>query len=85
MSRYNPLFKARFRRPFVYRNEDREKHNYDTNAIVLVDKIPYYIESVAGADYYSYVSKFEWRIVIDLWVVAIRLNWIGRRHAPPKV
>lgn len=74
-------FRWFLRLPVVYRGPDRERYGYNELAIVVIDKIPYeqkYVDQ--GEKGFSYISKYEWRMVIDLWVVILRFNWIGREQ-----
>jgi hypothetical protein len=72
-------FRYKLRKPFKF--EYDPKYPTFEEYIVFVGKRPYEQKYVDYGDKgFSYISKFEWTVVIDLWIIAMRFRWIGREQ-----
>lgn len=72
---------------FKYRFRGLFKYEYDPmfptmkQYILFVVKKPYEQKYVdRGNTGFSYISKFEWIVAIDLWFVLFKFQWVGREQ-----
>ena len=53
------------------------------NAVIVFDKQPYYQKTCGhGEKGHTYISKYAYRCTFDLWVLKLRLDWVGRERKP---
>lgn len=74
-------FSYRLRRLFKYDDDMSEPIFRDY--ILFIGRKPYEqkcVERENGNAGFSYISKYQWTVILDLWVVAMRFRWIGRER-----
>lgn len=72
-------FRFKFRPLFKFRTDP--EYWFADEFIILVDKIPYEQKTVDhGATGFTYISKYEYRLSVDLWLVGFGFRWIGRER-----
>ncbi len=73
-------FKFRFRKLFFFCSEE-VRYLVDDLSIIFIRKKLYEQKYVdRGDEGFWYISKFEWTVVVDLWIVAMRFRWIGKEQ-----
>ena len=72
-------FRFKFRPLFKFRTDP--EYGFADEFIILVDKIPYEQKTVAPwSTGFTYISKYEYRLSVDLWLVRFGFKWIGRER-----
>lgn len=75
----NQRFKFRLRSLFHFDIDSR--HGLADEFIVLVYKTPYWQKTIDRGDKsFSYISKYEYRLIVDLWLAKISFRWVGREQ-----
>lgn len=74
-------FRFYFRPLFKFRTDP--KYGFADEFIVLVDKIPYEQKTVGSnleQKGFTYISKYKYRLLVDLWLVKLCFRWVGRER-----
>ncbi len=70
----------RFRKIFHYEYE-YNRYDVDPECVIFFRKLPFERRSIDRGDkILSYISKYRYVLIIDLWLLMLRFEWVGRER-----